>query len=270
MSPANQLVAADVGTDIYEEVNVVEPGADYGFPDPEGPTDEPGIVAPSLWFTHESNCNSIIGGEFVPASFANDDAGAWYTFSDLGCGGVWAVSFDGSTVTDLVRLSEQMDVVAANLIWGPDNTLYVVAIGPEAQPIQRLAKWSPTAISPHRSPERRAVRASSTHDTSLGRPRLAGERAVGESPQHRVPGLGDADLQRAARRDRVDIRSNARDEPEVMRLPDACPTVAAYMIFGWILVTARATLATLGSVCDWPEAINLRVTPTSSGRVNQW
>ncbi len=139
VNPDNDQVAVgEVGTDIYEEINVIEAGGSYGFPEVEGPDPESAASSPSLWYKHTDGCNSIIGGAFVPASFVSANAGSWYTFSDLGCGGVWAASLDGSNATELIRISDKMDVSAANLIWGPDDSLYVVPIAPGPQRIQRL------------------------------------------------------------------------------------------------------------------------------------
>jgi len=42
------MAAADAGTDAYEELNLVKPGATYGFPWVEGPASHEGSVEPAL------------------------------------------------------------------------------------------------------------------------------------------------------------------------------------------------------------------------------
>ena len=141
VDPQSQVVAvADVGTDDFEEVNVIVTGGDYGFPTVEGPSDDDDTTPPALWYRHEQRCSSIIGGSFVPASFVPDGDRSFYTFSDLVCGGVWAVSFEGVDADRLLRLSGQLDRYPAALRYGPDDALYLINIGPGAQPITRMAR----------------------------------------------------------------------------------------------------------------------------------
>ena len=91
-SDSSVVIAADVGTEEFEEINVIEPGADYGFPTVEGPKFEGLSRRPALWYKHVDGCNAVIGGDFVSSGFigaaATDDQPLdWLTFSDLGCSG---------------------------------------------------------------------------------------------------------------------------------------------------------------------------------------
>ena len=86
----------DVGQATWEEIDLGQAGADYGWNVREGPcatgsttncgAPPPGMTNPIAWYGHTGGCNAITGGAFVPP-------GAWpstytdvYLYADLGCG----------------------------------------------------------------------------------------------------------------------------------------------------------------------------------------
>lgn len=54
----------DVGQGTWEEINVGAPGADYGWPNTEGPTNATGITAPLFAYDHDAGSASGPGGFF--------------------------------------------------------------------------------------------------------------------------------------------------------------------------------------------------------------
>ena len=68
----------DVGQNTWEEINVGAPGADYGWPASEGPTNDAGVTAPLFAYDHDDNTTpggffsgcAITGGTFYGASGA--------------------------------------------------------------------------------------------------------------------------------------------------------------------------------------------------------
>jgi glucose/arabinose dehydrogenase len=138
------VVAADVGSDRYEEINVVAPGGFHGYPFAEGPEPAPDAVAPAYWYSHDEGCVSVIGGDFAAPQLVPGGTAPWYTFTDLVCGQIWAVAFDDGAPVDVVRIAKGLEVSPAALRSGPDGAIYVVSIGPGPQPLLRLA---PTARS---------------------------------------------------------------------------------------------------------------------------
>lgn len=137
-----QVAAAEVGTDEYEEINLIDPGADYGFPDVEGPESIDGVTSPAMWYTHDGVCNSVIGGAWVPAGWLPGTTRPGYAFTDFGCGGVFLTYFDGDTATRLAVIGGLIGHSVASVILGPDNALYLVGIGPGPFPVLRLARNS--------------------------------------------------------------------------------------------------------------------------------
>lgn len=97
----------DVGQIAWEEIDVGEAGANYGWPEREGPcptevltgcrpSDE--YVEPIYAYSHPTGCFAITGGAFVPE--ASDWGAAYagkYLFADWGCGKIFVleVSDDG-------------------------------------------------------------------------------------------------------------------------------------------------------------------------------
>jgi glucose/arabinose dehydrogenase len=57
------LMINDVGEGSYEEINFGVAAANYGWPMTEGPTTEPGITAPIMYYSHAHGC-AITGGVF--------------------------------------------------------------------------------------------------------------------------------------------------------------------------------------------------------------
>ncbi len=60
---SGRMLINDVGEQTWEEVNEGLPGANYGWPDSEGPTTETGITSPLYAYDHDEGC-AISGGAF--------------------------------------------------------------------------------------------------------------------------------------------------------------------------------------------------------------
>jgi glucose/arabinose dehydrogenase len=117
-----RLFINDVGQDLYEEIDVGQAGANYGWPITEGPTSDPRFVSPLFAYKHNVGC-AITGGTFYrppivqfPAQYVGD-----YFFIDL-CGG-WihrldapGYGFDAFTGADASQ--------PVGLETGPDGALW--------------------------------------------------------------------------------------------------------------------------------------------------
>lgn len=122
---SGDLWAADVGQADYEEIDLIEPGSNYGWNIMEGAHCYPpgaqcsqaGLTLPISEYAHDGEC-SIIGGYVYRSSRLPSLYGA-YLYTDHCSGTVWALRYDG------VQVTEQAELV--------DSELTITAFGEDAQ-----------------------------------------------------------------------------------------------------------------------------------------
>lgn len=102
---SGRIFINDVGQNTWEEINDGQAGANYGWPDTEGPTDDPDFTSPFFAYQHNSGnptgC-AITGGTFYnpdtvqfPAEYNGD-----YFFADL-CGSwIWRLDLPSGTASE--------------------------------------------------------------------------------------------------------------------------------------------------------------------------
>lgn len=99
----NEFYINDVGQNTWEEIDVGQLGADYGWNLREGPCATgsttncgpvPGMVNPIYAYPHSTGCEAITGGTFVPGGVWSGYEGA-YLFSDFVCGKILGIFPDG-------------------------------------------------------------------------------------------------------------------------------------------------------------------------------
>lgn len=127
---SGRIFINDVGGTQWEEINDGAPGANYGWPATEGPTNDPQYVSPLHSYANafEIEC-AIAGGTFYapevrqfPASYVES-----YFFSDL-CGG-WIRRLDQTVTSNgfATGISNPVDQFV-----GHDGSLYTLARGSNA------------------------------------------------------------------------------------------------------------------------------------------
>ena len=103
---------ADVGQNTWEEVNVGQPGGNYGWPTTEGITNDPRFISPIHVIGHGGNGASITGGCFITNA-------------------TWPAAYQGS-----YYYGDYIDQYVARLVVTPANTLsQALAFGPAARPV---------------------------------------------------------------------------------------------------------------------------------------
>ena len=124
------MFIGDVGSAGFEEVNVIRAGQNYGWPEAEGPSDDPDYVDPLLAYPHTPTGTdapygcAVMGGDFYapaqptfPARFRNK-----YLFGDHCLG--WVRVLDPATGQSTPFASGFEDLV--DLKVGPDGSLYTL------------------------------------------------------------------------------------------------------------------------------------------------
>ena len=122
---SGKMIINDVGEGRWEEINRGARGANYGWPETEGPTPDPRFVSPLHAYTHVDGC-AIAGGafhHFLHPNFPYEYWGAYF-FADL-CGGwIRALRTDGTVVDVASGIDDPVDLKVAS-----DGTLYYLARG---------------------------------------------------------------------------------------------------------------------------------------------
>ena len=104
------LWVADVGQNQYEEVDLIEPGGNYGWNVMEGNScfspstgcSTEGLVRPVVQYGREDGC-SITGGYVYWGSRLPSLRGA-YVYGDFCSGRIWALRYDGTVVSEHLEL----------------------------------------------------------------------------------------------------------------------------------------------------------------------
>ncbi len=121
-----RLFACDVGGDRFEEVDVVEPGVNYGWPMFEGPGTFEALRFPLLAYDHAHGC-AIVGAAFHPG-------GAWgsawrgrFLFADFCTGAIHWIDPRAPRTTHTLAVSRVSGPVA--LATEPSGDVLVLARG---------------------------------------------------------------------------------------------------------------------------------------------
>lgn len=124
-----RIYVGDVGSDKYEEINEGVAGANYGWPNSEGPTSNPQETSPVYYYaTGPAGC-SVIGGDFYePANqqFPDGYVGMFF-FTDF-CEG-WLKYLDPANPTSPQQLGNLSGIGPVSIKTAPNGSLYYLARG---------------------------------------------------------------------------------------------------------------------------------------------
>ena len=126
------LWAADVGQNLYEEVDLIEPGGNYGWNAMEGNScfsprtgcSTEGLTRPVVQYGREDGC-SITGGYVYRGSRLPQIKGA-YVYGDFCSGRIWALRYDGSVVTEHLELVDS-DLRISSFGLDESGELYILS-----------------------------------------------------------------------------------------------------------------------------------------------
>ena len=128
--PDGRFFCADVGQNTWEEIDVILPGLNYGWPTVEGPfntTTFPQFTHPIHWYAHGGSGASITGGDFGSRTVFPGDHQQSYYFADFVDGFIRQAVLDASGVA-VASVSNFVTGIGSNsvtdLVAGPDGALY--------------------------------------------------------------------------------------------------------------------------------------------------
>jgi len=130
---SGKLFLTDVGEQTIEEVNLGQKGANYGWPNSEGPSSNPAFVNPIAFYNHSIG-NAITGGYVYNGE--SDGLSGQYFYTDFGSHRLFTLRFDGTNWISTERTSQvQTNVGTINnpSSFGEDarGNLYIVDIDGE-------------------------------------------------------------------------------------------------------------------------------------------
>ena len=104
------LWAADVGQNLWEEIDIITKGANYGwnimegshFYSPSTGCNQSGLTLPIFEYDHSQGC-SVTGG-YVYRGDQIPSLQGYYIYGDYCSGNIWALAYDGSAVTENILL----------------------------------------------------------------------------------------------------------------------------------------------------------------------
>jgi glucose/arabinose dehydrogenase len=128
---SGRMLINDVGQATSEEIDQGIAGANYGWPDTEGPTNQSGIAAPVFWYAHGGGPTA--GEAIVGAAFYSPDARTFgkrfagdFFFADLASG--WIRRFDPVT-RQVAPFASGVEVPVALAVNDRDGSLWYLARG---------------------------------------------------------------------------------------------------------------------------------------------
>jgi len=139
-APTGRLYIGDVGgndnSTSKEELDLGARGANYGWPDCEGPCNNPAVTDPIYWYPHSGRDACITGGFIYRGSQYPPDYQGNYFFADYAQNWIKRLTFDASGNVSGVFNFEPLDGSADGpygdivyLAQGPDGSLYYVDLG---------------------------------------------------------------------------------------------------------------------------------------------
>jgi len=120
---STRFLINDVGQNVWEEIDLGQSGADYGWNVREGNCANgsttncgtvPGFVNPIYAYGRGSGCASITGGAFVPNGFWPSNYDGGYLYADYVCGRIFLLKQSGGTwqSSDFATAAGSSSVVA--------------------------------------------------------------------------------------------------------------------------------------------------------------
>ena len=138
----SRMYIADVGQHDWEEINYGLGGANYGWPECEGPCSNPDFVDPIYSYPTSSAGGSIIGGPFYEADQFPAEYQDNYFFGDYVQGWIKRLT----PTNQVLDFADGLNSPVAIEI-GPDGSLYYLSIGAGQVRMVQYGTPGPTAVA---------------------------------------------------------------------------------------------------------------------------
>ena len=130
-SSTNTCWISDVGQYLYEEIDILEYGGNYGWNimegfncyNPPSGCDTTGLILPI--YTYDHNIGESITGGFVYRGTLVPDIYGKYIFADFEYGDVWSLEFDGDNASEVSTLGDLGPYSVTSFGVDQHNELYI-------------------------------------------------------------------------------------------------------------------------------------------------
>lgn len=157
-SKTHKLWAGDVGSARFEEVNIIEPGANYQFPYIEGVTQIEALKpapfigvekGPAYFYEHTAYERSVIGG-LVYRHDKHPDLSGKYLYMDNYSGKIYTLNADDEILDNPQTLTRSEQVAQrgiTSMIAAPNGDILITTLGRSQDQSGRLLKLVPSSKS---------------------------------------------------------------------------------------------------------------------------
>ena len=132
-SLTGDLWVGDVGQNLYEEINLVTRGGNYGwnitegfhcYDDSDGNCDQTGLEDPVVEYGRDQGC-SVTGGYVYRNDRLPELSGA-YIYGDFCTGKIWALRHDGKETTEHMQIVDSA-LTISSFAQSPSGEIYILS-----------------------------------------------------------------------------------------------------------------------------------------------
>src|SRR5262245_55100914 len=135
-APTGRMLIGDVGYQTVEEINIGAAGANYGWPNAEGPSNNPAYTNPVYSYTHSGHDSAVVGGfVYHGTQFPSSYQGSYF-YADYAQHWIKRLTFDANGnltgAFNFVPADGLPDGPYGDIVYlteGPEGALYYVDLG---------------------------------------------------------------------------------------------------------------------------------------------
>lgn len=129
-STTGRLYVGDVGNDLWEEINLVQKGGNYGWPTCEGNCSDPNFINSTYTYAHGGNSSSVTGGLIYRGNMFPSSYYGRYFFGDYAAGFIKTLTLDANGNSTGVFDFDSAVGSVVDLKTAPDGSIYYITYIP--------------------------------------------------------------------------------------------------------------------------------------------